>query len=188
MTIRGDHARRGALAVATSLTLLAPAVAQTQDDACTCVAQGEVAGFWALAMVTDMADYLERWNTPRDTSPQYTSPEGGLFLGESGHLMVLFSTPGKNADGVSEILCDVVIANPDGTTTTMPPTTCFKGALGGPATDLILTGLQIDTTVESSDPSGVLSFDIGVTDAVRDVRVPLHLELEIDSRQTRPGE
>ena len=161
-----------------------PASAQI---ACACNDAGETEGFRAVATITDAHDWQERWNTPPEVAPEFPAPEGALFLGETGHLLVFFANA-ATLEGAAELSCDIRISRPNGKVTDEGPLPRGQGPISGPPENLRLTSMRMDLEVEPTDPSGLWQFDIGVTDVVRGVRVPLHLAFPVDASRERPAQ
>ena len=78
-------------------------------------------------------------------------------------------------------MCDVTIRHKSGNgDQKMPPTTCFDGPTAPVPNAIMLTELQIELGVDATDKPDISYFDIGVTDAYRQVRVPVALAISDD--------
>jgi hypothetical protein len=161
----------------------APALSQTvirpTAEPCACTSAGETDGFHALAVLTDDADWEEKWATPSDTVV-YFNPVSQLDLGEVGMLLVFFANPSVT-DGQANIACDLTIRKPNGAVQNVPPFLCFDAEPLGPVSDIRMTSLHVELKVEASDPTGEWMFEIGVADTRRGVRVPLVVKVDVDA-------
>src|SRR5689334_17740801 len=78
--------------------------------------------FSVFALITDDADWLEKWQTSEQTAPEY-HPVGVLHVGEKGQVLTLFTgATGKN--GSAELSCQVRLTEGNGKVTEFPAQTC----------------------------------------------------------------
>ena len=139
--------------------------------------QGQAGDFTAIAVATTDADWLEKWQTPRQTTPNF-NVTSELSAGQTATILTFFSNP-QVRDGTVRIACDIRIIKPDGeVANTTPATPCVPGRFTGPPWDVYLTGMAITIKNESKDDPGMWRFQIGVSDQFRDVRIPLELAIE----------
>lgn len=161
----------GALLMCAAVT---PAIAQTGGAQTS--AQASSGGFMVVASIVTDADWREKWNTPPETAPKFHGP-GKMKPGEKAWLLTFFSGA-RLKDGVAKLKCDVTITDPDGEVQRHPAQLCFEGRTPGAEGSLFLTGLEIGFEVSPKDLDGITTFEIGVTDMQRGLRVPVEVSVE----------
>jgi hypothetical protein len=128
-----------------------------------------------LLLITPDADWKEKWATPREHSPEFSSSDT-VALG--GTLMVLgfVSNPGRDADGNVDVRCDVVMVRPDGTRAIdQEDIECLSGPGPEHPHDLAMTYLKLGFEGEASDPPGRYVIEYVLHDRVRGVTLPLRV-------------
>jgi hypothetical protein len=156
--------------------------AQTSKDAtCACEDFGTVDGFHAFALLTPDLNWREKWNTPPETAVHFNSI-GSVGLGDKVVLLTFFANP-KLQGGVAEIECDLRLTKPNGEVLESSATDCFTDRIDGPLDNIRLTGLRVEIEVETTDPSGLWRFEVGVRDVLRDARIPLEVTLAVDNAE-----
>lgn len=136
-------------------------------------------GFLASAALVSDADWREKWNTPRASTPNFT-PADMLVPGDKATLLIFFANP-LVRDGKVVVFCDLEILSEEGRLLgKAQPTPCAgDGRLKGPATDTYLSGMVVDFKVTGNGPFGRSVFRIGVEDRNRGVRIPLVVAVQV---------
>ncbi|MBJ6724609.1 hypothetical protein [Geomesophilobacter sediminis] len=129
-------------------------------------------GFGAAVILTSDKDWSEKWNTPSDVIPRFTTVDK-LHRGESATLLIFFANPKQDAEGNVDITCDVKTIRPDNRVTEDKGLPGFKGKIAGSAKNTFLTQVAIKFVVEPNDPLGEWTFEVTVHDNQRHVAVPL---------------
>ena len=170
--------------------LASPAFAQWRD------AQGntlpnepqraQVDGFGAMLLVTPDADWKEKWDTPPETRPSYTSTDT-VAVGETVTVLTFFSGNGADEMGKSNIHCDVRVTRPDGSVSSdVKDAECARGPAVG-ANYIQLLGPVIQVVAEPSDPRGVWRIEITLRDMVRNLTVPLATQVTLIDAKASPA-
>jgi len=140
--------------------------------------QREVDGFSALAIITTSENWLEIWRQPNDFDVKFDTPNT-LLMEQTANIIVMFSNP-MTEDGYANIFCDFQVEERDGSIQgSSDPTPCFTVKINGPIGNLYLAGFHLGFEGEGPADLGLHTFHIGVTDRIRDVRVPLTVSIEI---------
>lgn len=131
-------------------------------------------GFSATVLVTADQDWQQKWDTPPETIPHFTTARE---VGPGGELFVLtfLANPLVDADsGMTDVACDFVVLRPDGSESTreldMP---CFKVKLPGDPRSVFLSAASIKYVEEPTDLRGMWSVRVTVKDRLRGVEIPL---------------
>jgi hypothetical protein len=178
----GSRGVRPACLLATTVFTLTAGASASQDSStagCACSDTGTVSGFQATALLTDDANWVEKWGTPSDV-PVYFDTVGRIGPGQTAILLVFFANPALR-DGAASIECDARMLKPNGESVELPPFSCFAEKIDGGLGNFRMTGLRAEVEAEPSDPVGHYTFEIGVRDVLRDVRVPLEVALIVES-------
>ncbi|MBF6023127.1 hypothetical protein [Lysobacter niastensis] len=131
-------------------------------------------GFSATLLVTPDQDWQEKWNTPPETVPHFST---ATEVSEGGELYILtfLANPKVDEAGMVDVACDFVVSRPDGKPSVeerdMP---CFNGNLSTTPTSVFLSTASLKYVAEPSDPRGTWKVDVTVKDRVRGVAIPLH--------------
>lgn len=128
-------------------------------------------GFAGMLLVTPDADWKEKWEQPEN--PSYNTTDE-VALGGSVWTLILFSNPGKRADGTIDVRCDVKVTRGDGTISVdekdLP---CGEGELPGDPHNLRLAHVTPGFKGEEGDPQGRWIVEVRLTDAVNHVTLEL---------------
>ncbi len=117
------------------------------------------------------------WDTPPDHPPKFDTV-CCMRNGEQATLLIFFANPATDK-GEFDISCDLRIVRPDGSISAeQEDTACAFGMLTGPPENVRLTRTRVLALAEPSDMRGTWMFEIGVTDRIRGVRIPLRVDLE----------
>lgn len=136
-------------------------------------------GFVAVASIVTDPNWREIWNTPAETTP-YFHTTSKMEPGDKAWLLTFFAGA-KLKGGVAQIKCDLKIIDPDGSIDSHPAQLCYQGPIPGPEGSLFMTGLEVGLEVTAKDLDGLTTFEIGITDVNRGVRVPVKVSVEFDT-------
>jgi hypothetical protein len=135
--------------------------------------QKVVNGFGAFVIVTSDQDWEEKWSTPSDSTPGFTTADEVPF-GKKLTILVFFANPKPDAKGDIRITCDLKVTRPDGSTSiSQKGVDCASGALTGPPENLRLTQMVAEFIGEAGDPPGQWVVEVIVRDENADATVPL---------------
>lgn len=141
--------------------------------------QKSVRGFGGLLVVTPDKDWEEKWNTPPEVAPRFSSAST-VEIGGELFILTMFTNPKVNRSGAADVVLDVEVKRPDGSVSTDAQSAiCFQGELRGPPHNVYLCATVVGFVAEPSDPPGTWSVQITITDRVRKVSVPLSTEFEL---------
>lgn len=130
-------------------------------------------GFSASLIVTPDKDWQEKWNTPPETVPSFST---ATEVSEGGELFILtfLSNPLLDADGITDVSCDFQVQRPDGSMSAdergLP---CFKAQLKGDPHNVYLSTASMIFVAEPADIRGVWQVRVTVKDLHRQVSIPL---------------
>ena len=131
-------------------------------------------GFSATILITADQDWQEKWNTPPETIPHFSTTSE---VGSGGELFVLTFLANPMVDkasGMTDVVCDFIVLRPDGSDSTreldMP---CFKVELRGNPRSVYLSSASLRYVEEPSDPRGTWTVMVTVKDRLRGVDIPL---------------
>lgn len=147
-------------------------------EECNCGKTGNVDGFHAVTVLTGDADWEEKWQTIPSEEGVRFGEVTALRDGERAWLLTFFANP-EIKEGRFEVLCDLKITRANGTEVMQPQYPCASEVLMGKVDNVRLTSLIVEVVAEPSDPKGIWTAELGVTDAHRGVRVPLSLSFEM---------
>lgn len=137
-----------------------------------------VSGFGGSLVVTPDADWAEKWETPHDTVP-YFSTADVVQLGERLTILTFFINPKVDPSGNVQIVCDVLVIRPDGTHSVDERIACVSGELKGDVRSVRLSPAILQFTGEPDDPIGRWTVEVKLIDLVRGVEVPLDTSFEL---------
>ena len=90
-----------------------------------------IKGFGGWLVVTPDADWEEKWNTPPDTTPNFTVASE-VNYGEELTILPFYINPKLNSRGEANVLCDIKITRPDGSNAIdVKDIECASGKLQG---------------------------------------------------------
>lgn len=171
----------GRLACALLMFCVADAFAQWHDETGNPIAETEaqkaIDGFSGMLVVTPDKDWQEKWNTPPETKPSFTTADS---VAEGGELMVLvfLANPGLDASGHADVACDWRITRPNGRTSEEIDAPCMRGALSGDPKHVYMSPISVKFIAEPTDPRGTWQFAVTLKDRVRGVELPLKTAVE----------
>ena len=135
--------------------------------------QGEDKGFAAKVLATTDANWEEKWNTPPETAPHFTSAEE-IGMEEKVSILVFFINPGQDASGQSILQCDVKVFGPENEVALdKKGIECFRGNLPGDERYVYLSPMVLQVVPEPQDKPGLNRIEITVHDQVREAKVEL---------------
>ncbi len=89
-------------------------------------------------------------------------------------MLTFFANPKLTEKGVADVTCDIDVVKPDGTSSVhQVDAVCFRGDLGGPATNVYLSAPILNFVGEPNDPAGKWLVHITLKDNIRRVSLPL---------------
>ena len=139
-----------------------------------------VSGFGASIIITPDPDWESKWNTPAETSPEFTTVEK-LKIGERATILIFFANPKLDAAGSVDVTCDVKITRPNNQITDNRSLKGFTGKLRGPVTNTFLSEAAICFVGEPTDPLGEWVVNVTVHDNNRHVSIPLRSKFTLSA-------
>jgi hypothetical protein len=131
-----------------------------------------VDGFGGLLVVTSDQDWQEKWETPSNVIPDFTTAKV-VHRGQRIFILTFFAGPKLNEQGLADITCDIDVIRPNGThSTNRQGMECFHGKLQQEGLTY-LSEPVIGFVGDPGDPSGEWVVRITLKDNVRHVVVPL---------------
>ena len=131
-------------------------------------------GFSAAVLVTADQDWQEKWDTPPETVPHFSTTSEVRTGGELFVLTFLSNPLVDKASGMTDVACDFIVLRPDGSDSTreldMP---CFKVELSGNPRSVFLSAASLKYVEEPSDLRGTWSVSVTVKDRLRGIEIPL---------------
>ncbi len=141
--------------------------------------QKSVRGFGGLLVVTPDKDWEEKWNTPPEVAPQFSSAST-VEVGGELFILTMFTNPKVDRSGAADVVLDLEVKRPDGSMSTDAESAiCFQGELRSPPHNVYLCATVVGFAGEPSDPRGTWSVQITITDRIRKVSIPLSTEFEL---------
>jgi len=136
-------------------------------------------GFSASMVITADPDWQQKWESPPDVAPRF---DLATEVKEGGSLYILsfLSNPMLDAQGMTQVRCDLRISKPDGSLSgdehDLP---CFVTALETDPKLVYLSTIGVKFTAEAGDPKGTWTVAITVRDTLRNVTIPLRSSFEM---------
>lgn len=144
-----------------------------------------VDGFGGWVIVTSDADWQKKWETPADTTPDFTAAEQ-VPRGKQVFVLSFFANPQLDSKGKAEVRCDIDLLGPDGTVAThQKDVVCFQGSLKDPRL-AYLSGPVVAFRGDPGDPSGEWEVRVTLRDKVRNVSVSLKTSFTLVDGDTPP--
>ena len=168
--------RRILLAAMTCLALLSSPMAAEKARTS---GQASRSGFGVVVSIVTDPNWKEIWNTPAENTPNFHT-SSTLKVGQKAWLLSFFSGA-KLKNGVATLKCDLKITDPDGSVDKHPAQLCFQGPASGPEGMMFMTGLEVGFEVAPSDLEGLTTFEVGITDVNRGVRVPVKVSIAFET-------
>jgi len=136
-------------------------------------AEKSVGGFGGKLLITSDADWEEKWNTPEDHTPSFTTASE-VRLGEELTILTFYVNPKVNKQGYIDIRCDIKLTRPDGSVATdAKDFECATGEFHGNPYNVRLTNAIIKYIGEEGDVPGEWSVFVLLKDKIRGVEMPL---------------
>lgn len=138
-----------------------------------------VDGFAGHLLITADKDWEQKWNTPPETTPEFTSADSVQMGGEL-QVLIFFSNPRRAPDGNVRIRCDLQVIKPDGSfSMDARDLVCFEHPVPGNLTQVFLTEQSLRFVAEPGDPPGRWTVLVVLRDTQRDSEVPLRASFEL---------
>jgi hypothetical protein len=138
-----------------------------------------VDGFGGHLLVTADKDWQEKWNTPPETTPSFSTVDS---VGPGGEVQILifFSNPRRGAGDVVRLRCDLQVVRPDGSySANERDLPCFDHAVPGPLNRVFMTDVSLKFIAEPGDPPGRWTVRVTLRDVLRDSEVALESGFEL---------
>ncbi|MGH8026897.1 MAG: hypothetical protein ACREO0_09230 [Pseudoxanthomonas sp.] len=130
-------------------------------------------GFSASLVITPDKDWREKWNTPPETVPHFSTAEEVSAGGEL-YALTFLANPMLDASGTTDVACDFTVSRPDGSKSVSEfDTPCFKTELKTDPTQVYRSAASLTYVAEPEDPRGTWSIEVVVKDRLRGVSIPL---------------
>jgi hypothetical protein len=130
-------------------------------------------GFSAMLLVTSDADWEAKWNTPREVTPHF-SEASEVSAGGKLFILTFLGNPGVNANGETNVECDIVVSRPDGSRSVdLKDAACFKVKLSVEPRSVFMTNAHMEFLAEPDDPRGTWQVRVVMKDRVKGVELPL---------------
>lgn len=136
-------------------------------------------GFSASLVITADPDWQQKWESPPEVAPRF---DLATEVKEGGSLYILsfLSNPKLDAQGMTQVRCDLRISKPDGSLSgderDLP---CFVTPLETDPKLVYLSTVGVKFTAEAGDPKGTWTVAINVRDTLRNVTIPLQSSFEM---------
>lgn len=174
---------RGAAAICLGVVLTASAPVDHAGDGVWKDANGRAApetesqksrkNFGGWLVVTPDAAWEEKWQTPPETTPHFTTADT-VKKGARLWILIFFVNPGVDAANNADVTCDIQTIRPDGSfSINQKDVVCFRGKLEGHPHSIRLSAPVIVYIGEDKDPPGKWTIRVTLKDNRRNVRLPL---------------
>lgn len=149
--------------------------------------QKVIGNFGGLLLVTPDADWAEKWNTPKAHSPSFSGADQ-VEVGQTLTILPFFANPKLTENRDFAVLCDVQVIRPDGSLSINErQVACAKGRIEDDPKAIFLSQAVITFIGEASDPLGVWTVKLVMTDSLRGVSVPLKTRFTLVSKGAKAG-
>ena len=129
--------------------------------------------FGGWLVVTSDADWKEKWQTPPETTPHFTTADT-VKKGERLWILIFFVNPGVDAEHNADVTCNIQTIRPDGSfSIDQKNVVCFRGKVEGDPHILRLAAPVIGYVGEEKDPMGKWQVRVTLKDNRRQVGLPL---------------
>ena len=136
-------------------------------------------GFGGSILLTSDADWKQKWDTPAESSPNFTVASK-VGAGRKVSLLMFFSNAKPDAAGNIKVLCDITLIDPKGAASLIKKdAVCFDGQISGSPHNIYLSRPTIDLSFNPTDAHGTWAFQVNLRDAVRKVSLPLRTSFEL---------
>ena len=140
--------------------------------------------FTSVILITSDPDWLQKWDTPSSTIPQFNVAPT-LKAGDTAAVLILFSGLSE-AGGRLKLMCDIEIRKLDGVTQKVPEAVCYDEPSIGQRKNVLLGYVRIEFKVQSDDPPGFLEFRIKLRDANSSARTFSEVGVRVEPESGRP--
>jgi hypothetical protein len=136
-------------------------------------------GFGAWLLITSDQNWQEKWNTSRDTTPEFKEATK-LKRGDSVFVLILFGNPRVGPNKVADVTCDIRVTRPNQTTSISERNVdCYKGPIRMDPMSIFLSAPVIKFVGESKDPLGKWVVEVTLHDNLRRVDIPLRAAFQL---------
>ena len=135
--------------------------------------------FAGSLLATTDEDWEQKWNTPPNTTPNFTKA-GAVPYGKKIYILTFFANPKLDQRGEVNVRCDLRILAPTGKVALeQKDAPCFTGAMQGSSYAMRLSALVVTFSGDLGDPAGTWEIEVMLRDAVRNIELPLRTSFEL---------
>ncbi|WP_444919116.1 hypothetical protein [Microbulbifer sp. JMSA003] len=137
-------------------------------------------GFGGWLLVTPDADWEQKWNTPSENVPHFNEAHD-VSYGQELTILIFFTNPKPNEQGLMNITCDIKVQRPDGSLSINADNVpCAVGWQMPPNPySLLLTQAVIKYVGESDDLPGEWKVSVNLVDQNSGIMVPLKTKFNL---------
>jgi len=138
-----------------------------------------VDGFSGLLLLTPDEDWKQKWDTPPETAPSF-STVSEVPYGKRLFVLVFFANPKVGPGHEAEVRCDLRVIRPDGSfSLDQKDQICFKEPAAGPPGNVRLSYPSIQFVGDPGDPAGDWKVQVTLRDVNRDSEVALQTQFTL---------
>ncbi len=135
-------------------------------------------GFTATAAIVGDTDWASKWSKPDQIIPDFTLVEQ-INVDRNATLLIFFSNPSRDEANI-RVSCDMEIRDIENEVVgRLDPRLCLAESPSSEQADVYLFP-DMELTTEHATATGPLGLTISVTDEVRNERITLQLDVEVD--------
>ena len=144
--------------------------------------QKSKSGFGGLLVITKDQDWKEKWNTPPETKPEF-STTSRVKIGERITTLIFLINPLRDQEGLTNVRCDIRVTRPDGTLSAdEKDLECFKRVVPNEhIRNVHLAAPYIGWIGEPGDPLGEWVIQVWLTDKNRGVTLDLKIRFTLEA-------
>ena len=136
-------------------------------------------GFAAMLLVTPDKDWQEKWNTPPEVAPHFSTAKE-VEAGGEVFILSFLANPRLDVNGMANVTCDFVVIRPDGSKSIneldMP---CFVVKLTTDPKSVYLSSASLKYIAEPQDPRGKWLVNVKLRDNIRGIEIPLETSFTV---------
>jgi hypothetical protein len=145
-------------------------------------AQRSVSGFGVWLVVTPDEDWAEKWNTPSEVVPSFTTAKE-VRRGGKLTILTFLANPKPDERNRLNVRCDIQVTRPDGSISAQSnDLDCMSGPLMGEPRNLRLSNLVVAFSGDPEDILGEWKVAVQVKDMNRGVSVPVSASFTLVER------
>lgn len=138
-------------------------------------------GFTATAALVGDEDWISKWSKPNQMVPEFTLVEQ-INSERTATLLIFFSNPSREKENI-RVSCDMEIRDiKNEVVGRLDPRLCLAESPSSEEADVYLFP-DMELTTAHATATGPLNLIINVTDEVRNERVTLQLDVEVDKQR-----